>query len=67
MQSELYCTVEDVARVYAVDIDTVRRWCRIGAIEGAIHAGRQWRIPKRYATGGIEIIVDDKERQRKGD
>lgn len=58
-QSDKFCTVEDVASAYGVDEETVRRWCRTGAIKGAVHAGRQWRIPIEYASGSIDIIIPD--------
>lgn len=58
MQSSEYVSIEEVAEAYGVTGATVRFWCRTGAIQGAIRAGRQWRIPKRYATGGVSIDLE---------
>lgn len=65
MQSEMFCSLEDVARAYGVSVPTVRYWCRRGAIDGAIHAGREWRIPRKYSTGTVEIVIPKKAKESK--
>ncbi len=61
MQSSDYVSVENVAGAYGKSVETVRRWCRIGAIQGAKHVGRDWIIPARFASGAEEIILPDSQ------
>ena len=65
MRSE-YVDVEAVAKAYEVTEATVRSWCRKGVIKGVMRVGRQWRIPKRYASGDIEITLPSEVIRRKG-
>ena len=64
MESE-FASVKEVARAYGRNVEMVRRWCRIGVLEGAMHAGRDWRIPAKYAAGNVEIIIPGKRRDWK--
>lgn len=66
MQEKL-CSIEDVAKAYSVEEATVRLWCRKGLLEGAIHAGRTWRIPSKYAEGNIEIKITKKDATQEND
>ncbi|MFL5628454.1 MAG: helix-turn-helix domain-containing protein [Ktedonobacteraceae bacterium] len=63
MQSSNYVSVGNVADAYGKSVETVRRWCRIGAIEGARRVGRDWIIPSRYTSGAEEIILPDNQRE----
>lgn len=65
--TEMYCTPEDVARAYGVRLGTVHSWCRKGVLEGAVHAGRLWRIPIKYATGTVSIELPEKDRDESDD
>lgn len=59
-----YVDVETVARAYRKSEETVRRWCRDGAIKGAVRVGRDWIIPRKYASGHEPIILPDKGGKR---
>lgn len=50
-----YVSTEDIAARYDVSPETVRRWCRDGAIPGAIQLGRQWRIPRKWMTEPLSL------------
>lgn len=53
--AEQYCTVQEVAKAYNVELNTVYSWCKDGLIPGVIRAGRKWRIPVKYKQGNISI------------
>jgi hypothetical protein len=58
-----YCTASDIAKSYGRGVQTIQKWCRIGAIRGARRVGRDWIIPSRYASGAEEIILTDQQRE----
>lgn len=39
-------TVEEYAKIYEVEVGTVRQWIRRGKIRSAVKAGSEWRIPE---------------------
>jgi excisionase family DNA binding protein len=45
MQSPYY-TVEEVSAILHTHVETVRKWCRTGRLEGARKFGKDWFIPR---------------------
>ncbi len=39
-------TADQYAEMHNVTVQSVRRWCRIGAVEGAEQTGTGWLIPR---------------------
>jgi Helix-turn-helix domain len=62
MAREEFVSVNDIAEAYHKSIETVRRWCRTGAIQGAKRIGRDWIIPAKYTSGTEEIDLSASER-----
>jgi excisionase family DNA binding protein len=62
MQSSDYVAPEDIAEHYGVSTETVRRWCREHRVPGALQLGRQWRIPKKWMDGGLEVSLGDEKK-----
>jgi excisionase family DNA binding protein len=55
---EQYFTVEEAATLMKVSTETVRRWLRVGTVQGLKH-GRDWRIPESaLCTCGCEKCTD---------
>ena len=65
MTRDDFVDVHEVAKAYRKSVETIRRWCRVGAIQGARRIGRDWIIPARYTSGTEEIIFTDNRREEK--
>lgn len=49
-------TVEEYAKLYGVQVVTVRQWIRRGKLRTALKAGSDWRIPELTEAGGRGYI-----------
>lgn len=54
-----YYTAEEVADIYRVSADTIRKLCRDGKIPGARQIGRQWRIPAKFLEDNPSLDTDE--------
>jgi excisionase family DNA binding protein len=59
MDEQLW-TPQEVADKLRVDLETVRRWLRLGELEG-IKFGRQWRIENK----AFEAFYEDRKKKSK--
>ncbi len=50
--SSRFYTVEQIAEMSMVDVETVRRWCRNKHIK-AVKLGKDWRINKKHFDNKI--------------
>lgn len=41
-----YYTVDEIAEMLHTHVETVRKWCRDGRLEGARKFGKDWFIPR---------------------
>ncbi len=46
MTQSPYYTVDEVAEILHTHVETVRKWCRSGKLEGARKFGKDWFIPR---------------------
>ncbi|TMD65144.1 MAG: helix-turn-helix domain-containing protein [Chloroflexi bacterium] len=46
MPQSPYYTADEVAEILHTHVETVRKWCRSGKLEGARKFGKDWFIPR---------------------
>jgi len=52
-------TIEDVAKMFNVNPETVRRWCRDGKIKFIKLPGDSGKGEYRFSTSDLQIFIDE--------
>jgi excisionase family DNA binding protein len=60
MKQEKYYSPNEIAEIYNVKEDTVRKWISMGRLK-AIKMGRLWRIPE---SALLEFIKSNQEKEK---
>jgi excisionase family DNA binding protein len=62
MQKPKYYSPEEVAEIFRVNAETIRKMCKDGKIPGARQIGRLWRIPAEWVENNPDINEDDEQK-----
>ena len=55
-----YYTVKEIAQMWGVTVQTVRRYCSEGKIHGAIQTIHGWQVPESANRPDREVVVPDR-------